>query len=316
MDLYSQIIINAVEIAKDAVVKIDVLKKDKQGKKTPAGSGSGFLFSSDGYLFTNSHVVNGAEQIKLSFSDGREHEAQLIGEDPDSDLALLKTDATGLVTAKLGDSSGIRIGQLVVAIGNPYGYQHTVTSGVVSALGRTLRTQTGRLIDNVVQTDAALNPGNSGGPLIDTDGQVVGVNTATIRGAQGLCFAIGINTATSILPELIQEGRVRRAYLGLMTQTVDLHSRVIQFHHLKNRRGLFVVSVEGGSPAEKAGIQEGDFIVAFCDCNVESSDDLFRLLTKDKIGSFQYITVLRHQQKLDLRVTPVENNTKAKTPSR
>jgi S1-C subfamily serine protease len=316
MDLYSQIIINAVEIAKDAVVKIDVLKKDKQGKKAPAGSGSGFLFSSDGYLFTNSHVVNGAEQIKLSFSDGREHEAQLIGEDPDSDLALLKTDATGLVTAKLGDSSGIRIGQLVVAIGNPYGYQHTVTSGVVSALGRTLRTQTGRLIDNVVQTDAALNPGNSGGPLIDTDGQVVGVNTATIRGAQGLCFAIGINTATSILPELIQEGRVRRAYLGLMTQTVDLHSRVIQFHHLKNRRGLFVVSVEAGSPAEKAGIQEGDFIVAFCDRDVESSDDLFRLLTKDKIGAFQYITVLRHQQKLDLRVTPVENNTRAKTLSR
>jgi S1-C subfamily serine protease len=316
MDLYSQIIINAVEIAKDAVVKIDVLKKNKQGKKTPAGSGSGFLFSSDGYLFTNSHVVNGAEQIKLSFSDGREHEAQLIGEDPDSDLALLKTDATGLITAKLGDSSSIRIGQLVVAIGNPYGYQHTVTSGVVSALGRTLRTQTGRLIDNVLQTDAALNPGNSGGPLIDTDGQVVGVNTATIRGAQGLCFAIGINTATSILPELIQEGRVRRAYLGLMTQTVDLHSRVIQFHHLKNRRGLFVVSVEAGSPAEKAGIQEGDFIVAFCDRDVESSDDLFRLLTKDKIGAFQYITVLRHQQKLDLRVTPVENNAKAKTPSR
>jgi S1-C subfamily serine protease len=316
MDLYSQIIINAVEIAKDAVVKIDVLKKDKQGKKTPAGSGSGFLFSSDGYLFTNSHVVNGAEQIKLNFSDGREHEAQLIGEDPDSDLALLKTDATGLTTAKLGDSSSIRIGQLVVAIGNPYGYQHTVTSGVVSALGRTLRTQTGRLIDNVVQTDAALNPGNSGGPLIDTDGQVVGVNTATIRGAQGLCFAIGINTATSILPELIQEGRVRRAYLGLMTQTVDLHSRVIQFHHLKNRRGLFVVSVETGSPAEKAGIREGDFIVAFCDRNVESSDDLFRLLTKDKIGAFQYITVLRNQQKLDLRVTPKENNAKAKITSR
>jgi S1-C subfamily serine protease len=307
MDLYSQIVINAVETAKDSVVKIDVLKKNRQGNKVQAGTGSGFLFSSDGYLFTNSHVVNGAEQIKLYFHDGREHEAQLIGEDPDSDLALLKTDAGNLVTAKLGDSSGIKIGQLVIAIGNPYGFQHTVTSGVVSALGRTLRTQTGRLIDNIIQTDAALNPGNSGGPLIDAEGQVIGVNTATIRGAQGLCFAIGINTATNILTQLIQEGRVRRAYLGLMTQVVDLNSRVIHFHQLKNRQGLFVVSVETGSPAEQAGVREGDFIVAFCDQKVESSDDLFRLLTKDKIGAFQYLTVLRNQQKLDLRITPVEN---------
>ncbi|MBC7923980.1 MAG: trypsin-like peptidase domain-containing protein [Ferruginibacter sp.] len=316
MDLYSQIIINAVEAAKEAVVKIDVLKKNKQGKKVPAGSGSGFLFSSDGYLFTNSHVVNGADQIAITLHDGSQQAAQLVGEDPDSDLAVLKTDAQGYSAAKLGDSSGVRIGQLVIAIGNPYGFQHTVTSGVVSALGRTLRTQTGRLIDNIIQTDAALNPGNSGGPLIDADGQVIGVNTATIRGAQGLCFAIGINTATSIVTQLIGEGRVRRAYLGLATQVVDLHSRVINFHVLKNKQGLFVVSVEPGTPAEQAGIREGDFIIAFCDRPVESSDDLFRLLTRDKIGAFQFITVLRNGQKLDLRITPVENNAAAKAVTR
>ncbi len=308
MDLYSQIIINAVEAAKEAVVKIDVLKKNKQDKKVPAGSGSGFLFSSDGYLFTNSHVVNGAEQFQITLHDGSQQDAHLVGEDPDTDLAVLKTYAQGHSVAKLGDSSGVRIGQLVIAIGNPYGFQHTVTSGVISALGRTLRTQTGRLIDNIIQTDAALNPGNSGGPLIDAEGQVIGVNTATIRGAQGLCFAIGINTATNIVTQLIQEGRVRRAYLGLMTQEVDLHNRIINFHGLKNKKGLFVVSVEPGTPAERAGLREGDFIIAFCDHPVESTDDLFRLLTRDKIGAFQYIAVLRNQQKLDLRITPVESN--------
>lgn len=309
MDLYSQIIINAVETVKESVVKIDVAKK-KNGKIVPGGSGSGFLFSSDGYLFTNSHVIHHADKIYVTLLDGTRHEAVLIGEDPDTDLAVLKTYAPGRFTAKLGDSSGIQIGQLVIAIGNPYGFQHTVTAGVVSALGRTLRTDTGRLIDNIIQTDAALNPGNSGGPLIDPEGQVVGVNTATIRGAQGLCFAISINTAKEIAGQLISEGRVRRGYLGLMTQVVDLNSRVTTFHSLRNRRALFVVSVEPNSPAERAGIKDGDFIIAFQDRLVESSDDLFRLLTKDKIGIFQNITLLRNGQKLDLLVTPVESNPK------
>lgn len=308
MDSYSQIVISAVEAAKHSVVKIDVRKHNKQGKLAPAGAGSGFLFSSDGYLFTNSHVVHGAGEIRITFADGAEHPATLVGEDPDSDLALLHTPATSYPAARLGDSAQVQIGQLVVAIGNPYGFQHTVTSGVVSALGRTLRTDTGRLIDNILQTDAALNPGNSGGPLIDADGQVVGVNTATIRGAQGLCFAIGINTATAILPALLSEGRVRRAYLGLMTQEVALHPRVINFHQLPARKALFVVSVEPGTPAEAADLREGDFIVAFADQPVQSSDDLFRLLTQEKIGLFQSLTVLRSQQKLELRITPGESS--------
>ncbi|ALW85914.1 serine protease [Hymenobacter sedentarius] len=308
MDSYSQIVISAVEAARHSVVKIDVRKKNKQQKLAPVGSGSGFLFSTDGYVFTNSHVVHGAEDIRLTFTDGGEHPATLVGEDPDSDLALLHTPAAGHPAARLGDSAAIQIGQLVIAIGNPYGFQHTVTSGVVSALGRTLRTETGRLIDNIIQTDAALNPGNSGGPLIDADGQVLGVNTATIRGAQGLCFAIGINTATTILPALLTEGRVRRGYLGLMTQQIALHPRVVNFHQLPTHQALFVVSVEAGSPAEVGGLREGDFVVAFADQPVASSDDLFRLLTHEKIGAFHYLTVLRGQQILDLRITPVDNS--------
>jgi len=310
MDSYSQLVISAVEAAKHSVVKIDVFKKNKQQKSVPAGSGSGFLFSTDGYLFTNSHVVHGAEELRITFVDGAQHAATLVGEDPDSDLALLHTNAAGHPAAKLGNSAALQIGQLVIAIGNPYGFQHTVTSGVVSALGRTLRTETGRLIDNIVQTDAALNPGNSGGPLIDAGGQVVGVNTATIRGAQGLCFAIGINTATAILPALLSEGRVRRGYLGLSTQQVALHPRVRNFHALAQEQALFVVGVEPGTPAAAAGLREGDFLVAFADQPVASSDDLFRLLTQEKIGAFQYLTVLRNQQRLELRITPVESGTR------
>ncbi len=316
MDAYSQIVIAAVEAAKHAVVKVDVRKKDKQQKLAPAGTGSGFLFSTDGYVFTNSHVVQGAEAIRLTFVDGTDYPATLVGEDPDSDLALLQTPATGHPVARLGDSAALQIGQLVIAIGNPYGFQHTVTSGVVSALGRTLRTDTGRLIDNIVQTDAALNPGNSGGPLLNADGQVVGVNTATIRGAQGLCFAIGINTATAILPALLREGRVRRSYLGLSTQQVALHPRVVSFHQLPTRQALFVVGVEAGSPAAQAGLREGDFIIGFADQPVASADDLFRLLTQERIGAFQVLTVLRHQQKLNLRITPVESGGARARPAR
>ncbi|MEO8151229.1 MAG: trypsin-like peptidase domain-containing protein [Bacteroidia bacterium] len=305
MDSYSNLIINAVDIIKNAVVKIDVYHAN-QNKQQPAGNGSGFLFSTDGYIFTNSHVVNGATKLKTTMYDGTEMEATVVGEDRHSDIAVLKTYANVSTTAHLGDSAEIKVGQLVIAIGNPYGFQHTVTAGVISALGRTLRTQTGRLIDNVIQTDAALNPGNSGGPLINADGIVVGVNTATIMGAQGLCFAISINTAKEIAYQLIQHGKVRRAYMGFSSQVVDLVPKLVQHHNLKNKKGLFVISVEKGFPAEAGGMREGDFVIGFNDVVIESMDDLFRMLTQERIGEFQYITVLRGNEKFDLRITPVE----------
>jgi S1-C subfamily serine protease len=221
MDAYSETIIEAVEKVKTAVVKIELYKKEKD-KELLAGTGSGFLFSSDGYLFTNSHVVHNAQTIRVKLHDGSSSQAELIGEDPDTDLAILKISEADFKPAKLGDAEGLKIGQLVIAIGNPLGFQHTVTAGVVSALGRTLEGQTGRMMDSMIQTDAALNPGNSGGPLINAEGEVVGVNTATIRGAQGLCFAISINTAKDVANQLIRFGKVKRAYLGVVMQQIDL----------------------------------------------------------------------------------------------
>jgi S1-C subfamily serine protease len=235
----------------------------------------------------------------------------LIGEDPDSDLAVLKATAYNYQPAKLGDSANLKIGQFVIAIGNPYGFQHTVTTGVVSALQRSLRSTTGRLMDNIIQTDAALNPGNSGGPLVNTSGEVIGVNTAAIPGAQGLCFAISINTAKNIANQLIRQGHVKRAHLGISSQQVDFIPKVAQYLHLRNKRALFVVSVEPYSPAESAGIKEGDFIVSFNDHVIESSDDLFKMLTEEKIGIFQYITIVRNQQKHDMRITPIERRMRA-----
>lgn len=305
MDAFSSIIINAVAAAKTSLVKIERFKREKD-KWMPGGNGSGFFFSTDGYLFTNSHVVHGADKIVVTLYDGTVLDSQLVGEDPDTDVAVLKSDASQYTPAKLGDAGDLQIGQLVIALGNPYGFQHTVTHGVVSALQRTLRTETGRLIDNVIQTDAPLNPGNSGGPLINADGEVIGVNTATIIGAQGLCFAISINTAKHIAYQLIRHGKVRRAYLGISTQQVDLLPKVASYHNLKNRKALFVTRVEPNSPAASAGIVDGDFIVAFNDVPLESSDELFKMLTEDKIGIFQHLTVVRNSEKVDLRVTPVE----------
>jgi S1-C subfamily serine protease len=303
MDSYSNIIITAVDAAKKSVVKIDTTRNN-QPKNAPAGGGSGFFFSSDGLLFTNSHVITKGEEYRVTLHDGTETKGTLVGDDPDSDVAILKVTANGYYPAKLGDTNDLQIGQLVIAIGNPLGFQHTITTGVVSALGRTLRTQTGRLIDNVIQTDAALNPGNSGGPLIDWEGKVVGVNTATIMGAQNLCFAISINTAQNIAEQLLRFGQVKRAYLGILMQTVNLVPRLIQMHDLKNKKGIFVTNIEANSPAEKAGILAGDIIVSFSDRMTETSDDLFRLLTGEKVGALQFITVLRGNQKLELRVTP------------
>jgi S1-C subfamily serine protease len=306
MDSYSTIVTAAVEAAKNAVVKIDSFKTEKN-KTVPAGSGSGFIFSSDGYIFTNAHVIQGAEKIKVALIDGRETEGVLIGKDADSDLAVLKIYEHNLSVSKLGESNDLKIGQLVIAIGNPFGYQHTVTAGVVSALGRTLRSTTGRMIDNIIQTDAALNPGNSGGPLINSDAEVIGVNTATIMQAQGLCFSISINSAKDIANMLIREGRVRKAYLGISMQDVNLHQRVINFHHLENKKGIFVMAVEKDSPASKAGLHEGDVIIRFDNAAVNSGDELFRLLSKEKIGTHSSLTIVRnHSSLITLDVTPLE----------
>ncbi|MCY7350720.1 MAG: trypsin-like peptidase domain-containing protein [Cytophagaceae bacterium] len=306
MDAYSTLIINAVDAVKKAVVKIDRFKQDKNGKQVSEGSGSGFFFSSDGYLFTNSHVVNQASDLRVTLYEGSQYPAQLIGEDPDTDLAILKVSAQDFTSAQLGDTSELKIGQLAIAIGNPLGFQHTVTAGVVSALGRTLRSQSGRLIDNIIQTDASLNPGNSGGPLIDADGRVIGVNTATIRGAQGLCFAISINTAKAIAAELIQLGKVRRAYLGLQIQQIELVSKLRQIAGLKNKSALFVTDIEAESPASAAGLISGDIIHSVNGQPVKTSDELFRQLTTDKIGTVHDLGILRNNAKRNVKVSPAE----------
>jgi len=307
LDSYSTTIIDAVEKVKTAVVKIELYKKDKN-KEVPVGTGSGFLFSSDGFLFTNSHVVHNAEIIKVKLYDGGTRLATLIGEDPDTDLAILKISEADFTPAKLGDAEILKIGQLVIAIGNPLGFQHTVTAGVVSALGRTLEGQTGRMMDSMIQTDAALNPGNSGGPLINTDGEVVGVNTATIRGAQGLCFAISITTAKEIANQLIRFGKVKRAYLGVVMQQIDLVPKLRAIHQLPNKQALFISAVADGSPAQKAGILSGDIILSLNNQMVETSDALFKMLTEDKIGQFQYIGILRNNYKTEFRITPAQKN--------
>jgi S1-C subfamily serine protease len=305
MDSYSKIIINAVEKLRTSVVKIEQFDVN-EGREAVTGTGTGFLFSSDGYLFTNSHVVKKAKHLRTILYDGSIHHVTLIGEDPYTDLAILKIDATDYSPAILGDSDDLQIGQLAIAIGNPLGFQHTVTAGVVSALGRTLSSETGVSMDSMIQTDASLNPGNSGGPLIDAEGEVIGVNTAMIRGAQGLCFAISINTAKSVADHLIRYGKVKRAYIGASLQQVGLVTKLRTIHHLKNQQALFITQVENNSPAEKGGLMSGDIIYAFNDKMIETSDQLFKMLTGDKVGQFQYVSVLRNNQKKELRVTPAE----------
>jgi len=307
MDPFSKIIIEAVEKTKNAVVKIDVFKK-KDGKLRPAGSGSGFIFSSDGLVFTNSHVVEGAEKIMVSLLNENEIEGFLIGKDPDTDLAILKIYSEGYSVAKLGDAHELQIGQLVIAIGNPLGYQHTVTTGVVSALGRTLRTQSGRLVDNVIQSDAALNPGNSGGPMITTDGEVIGVNTAIIQGAQGLSFSVDINTAKEIARQLITDGKVFKAYLGLMLQEVPLNPKIKQHYNLSNRNALFVTKLEDNSPASRSQLQEGDLIISFNGKPVNSTHELFKELSKREILTMIDISVIRRTELLNFSIVPNDRN--------
>jgi S1-C subfamily serine protease len=299
MDAYSRVVTTLAESVSRSVVRIQV-----ENKKGRGGSGSGFIFTPDGFILTNSHVVHGGEKITVSTPDSGDFSAQLIGEDPDTDLALLRIDAPLLRTAKLGDSRRIRVGQLVVAIGNPYGFQYTVTAGVVSALGRSMRSQSGRLIEDVIQTDAALNPGNSGGPLVNSRGEVVGVNTATILPAQGLCFAISINTAQFIASKLIRFGRVRRSYIGVQAQTASLNKIIARHYELDTTTGALVLSAEPGSPAQKAGLQEGDVITSLAGEPVEGVDVLHRLLDEDRIGVATRLLVLRGSRRLEMTVVP------------
>jgi len=305
MDVFSKMIIDAVDKTKNAVVKIDVFKTSK-GKLRPAGSGSGFIFSSDGLIFTNCHVVDGAEKIMVSLLNESEIEATLIGKDPDTDIAILKIYAEGYSVAKLGSTDELQIGQFVIAIGNPYGYQHTVTTGVISALGRTLQTQSGKLVDNVIQTDAALNPGNSGGPMITTDGEAIGVNTAVIQGAQGLSFSVDINTAKEIARQLIKDGKVFKAYVGLMLQEVDINPKIRQHYNLPNKKGLFVTKIEADSPASRSQLQEGDIIISFHGKTINSTQELFKELTKREILSLIDISVIRHTEQFNFSLAPVE----------
>ncbi len=309
LDAYSKAVVSVAEKLSPSVVNIEVhqRRQDRRGQEREAtGGGSGFIFAPDGLILTNSHVVHDATKVDVTLSDGRRVPAYTVGDDAATDLAVIRIDAPNLVAAPLGDSQQLRVGQLVIAIGNPYGFQSTVTAGVVSALGRSLRSYSGRLIDDVIQTDAALNPGNSGGPLVSSDGRVVGVNTATILPAQGLCFAIGINTAKFVAGRLLRDGRIRRSYIGLVAQTVPLPRRLVRFHGLTQESGIAVISLESGSPSESAGLRPGDLIVAFEGKPVAGIDDLHRLLTDARVGLRSSLTVVRYSDKLSLDIVPVE----------
>src|SRR5881296_696720 len=300
LDAYSEAVVAASERVSPSVVKIEVQHDGRRG-----GSGSGFVFTPDGFILTNSHVVHGASAIQVALPDGERYQADKVGDDPDTDLAVVRITAPNLVPVTLGDSQSIRVGQLVIAIGNPYGFQATVTSGVVSALGRSLRSQSGRLIDNVIQTDAALNPGNSGGPLIASNGDVIGVNTAVIRPAQGICFAIAINTAKFVAGRLIKDGRIRRGYIGVAGQNAPVHRMLVRGHHLQVSSGVFVAGIEPDSPAARAGLREGDLIVAFNDQAIAHVDALHRALTDYEPGVRANLTALRGTEKIVLSIVPL-----------
>jgi S1-C subfamily serine protease len=310
LDAYSTAVTGAVERMSPSVVNIEVHQsagRTRSGEpRERRGGGSGFVFTPDGLILTNSHVVHDAVRIGVTMADGQHMPATLIGDDPASDLAVIRVTEPGLIAATLGDSQRLRVGQIVIAIGAPYGFQSTVTAGVVSALGRSLRSYSGRLIDDVIQTDASLNPGNSGGPLVDSAGRVVGVNTATILPAQGICFAIGINTAKFVASRLLRDGRLRRSYIGVSAQTVPVHRRVVRFYDLPKEMGAVVVGVEENSPAKRAGLRENDVIVALEGQPVAGVDDLHRVLTDVRVGVSCSLTILRWTEKLELSVVPEE----------
>ena len=309
LDAYSQAVVRAVELVSPAVVTVELggPAAGRDAGRAPqrqGGHGSGFVFTPDGLILTNSHVVHGASTIHVALPDGRRLAADLVGEDPGTDLAVVRVSASGLPVVKLGDSRAVKVGQLVVAFGNPYGFQATVTAGVVSALGRSLRSRSGRLMDDIIQTDAALNPGNSGGPLVNSRGEVIGVNTAVILPAQGLCFAIAANTAQFVVGRLIRDGRVRRSYVGVAGQNAPLARQLVRFHDLHVSAGVRVVSIEPESPAAQSALREGDVIVGFGGHDVESIDQLHRVLTEDRIGVSTPLAVIRGTEKLEIHVTP------------
>jgi S1-C subfamily serine protease len=302
LDAYSCAVIQAVEIVGPAVAKIEAGR----------AGGSGFLFTPDGLVLTNSHVVSGASRIVVSLPDGRSGRADIVGDDPDTDLAVLRMsrpaeDCAALPWASLGDSRAVRVGQVAVAIGNPYGFQHSVTSGVVSALGRSLRGRSGRLMDDVLQTDAALNPGNSGGPLVTTRGEVIGVNTAMIQPAQGLSFAIASNTARFVAAKLIRDGRIRRSYIGVAGQNVPVPRAIARAHAIAVASGILVTSIEAGSPAARCELREGDVITAFADAAIAGIDALHRHLTDERIGVATKMVVLRGVARRQITIVPAES---------
>src|SRR5213079_1334703 len=307
LDAYSQAVTGAAELVGPAVVSVEVRhrveRRGRPAREVP-GNGSGFVFTPDGFVLTNSHVVHGATRLEAAFPDGRRVRAELVGDDPDTDLAVLRVPPVSLTVAELGDSARLRVGQLVVAIGNPLGFQSTVTAGVVSALGRSFRSVGGRLIDDVIQTDAALNPGNSGGPLVDSRGRVVGVNTAVILPAQGICFAVGINTAKFVTGQLIRHGKIRRGKIGVAGQNVSLARLVVRAHGLEAKSGVLVTGVDGNSPAARTGVRPEDIIVGLDGKPVTGIDDLHRLLASDRIGAETTIVVLRKAERLALPITP------------
>ena len=301
IDAYSDAVTGAVAAAHPAVVHIEV-----KGDNTPGGSGSGFFISPDGYILTNSHVVHGAKDLRVFLADGRKLSATLVGDDPETDLAVLRVGADELAYLQLADSDAVRPGQIAIAIGSPMGFQQTVTAGIVSGLGRSLRGASGRLIDNVIQTDAALNPGNSGGPLVDTRSEVIGVNTAIIRPAQGICFAIASNTARWVVAWLIKDGRIRRSFIGLAGQNVPLIRKVARYHQLTQETGVLVVGIDPASPADRAGLLEGDIVVALDGLPTTAVDALHKLLTADRIGERAIITFLRGVELRRHAIIPLE----------
>ena len=299
LDAYSQAVIQAVDVVGPAVVKID----------TDRGNGSGVVFTPDGLILTNCHVVDRAKRLTVMLPDGRTMSADIVGRDADTDLAVVRADTSGgppLPAAALGDSRSVRVGQVAIAIGNPFGFQHSVTAGVVSATGRSLQSRSGRIIDDVIQTDAALNPGNSGGPLVTTRGEIIGINTAMIQAAQGLCFAISSNTARLVASWLIRDGRIRRSFIGVVGESTPIPHALARAHQLVAPAAVVVASVKEGSPASLAGVLERDLILAFAGQPVRDVSDLHRLLTRERIDVPCPLIVLRAGQRRQVTVVPRE----------
>jgi S1-C subfamily serine protease len=306
MDLFSDIIVTAVEKAKNAVVKIDKYTKIS-GNDRLTGTGSGFVFSSDGLILTNAHVIDSSTRLNITLLDGSEFSAEVVGRDKDSDIAIIKIFGGGYTPVKLGVSGDLKIGQLVIAIGNPLGYQHSVSVGVLSGVGRTMQTPGGQLIDDILQSDAAMNPGNSGGPMINSDGEAVGINTAIIPSAQGLSFSIGIDSAKEIARYLISDGKVVKAYLGLLTHEIDIHPRIKNFYRLHSKRGLMITGLENSSPASRANLHEGDIIIEFDGGTITQSVDLTKHLIGNRlISRTTNMKILRQTRIVDIDIVPIE----------